>query len=160
MKVVDVLIVTLLFFVVVMAGVVGYLIGYDTGGRKAITDGLALRPGRVAYTSLAGVDIGEKERNSGYFCANFECTQVGLRGTINSYDPSNRLVTLKINEGVLGISLTNTTVIDSSHGISFFEETYRLGDLIVAIFNRKTPLLALEAYFDKTGSIARKKANE
>lgn len=126
-----------------LAVLTGYLIGYRSRRICVSIDSLM-----KSDFSLEGLD-----KNLRFFCANDNCMEAGIKGTLAKYDPKSKLISLKLNGKIFEISLTKATIVDNSKGIQFFEDTERIGDSLIVIFDRfDSPSRALKIYFVKTGA--------
>lgn len=126
--------------------------------------GLAVTTGSILGYKNAlkdgAVSLSPSDITRGFFCASFDCTQEGLNGRVSKYDPNLKLITFQLNKKTFDISLNNSTIIDNTNGISYFEKTFKKGDVLEVIFDRLNPRYAAEVYFHKTGSIQQKKLIE
>ena len=96
------------------------------------------------------------------FCTNFNCKALSLRGEIAGYDYKKKVIDfITIEDTRFNVPLTDTTRVDDSNSILYFEKNWKKGDLIYVFFNMATSsgskLDATEVYFDKTGVLAKKK---
>lgn len=129
-----------------LAVLAGYLIGYR------------LRKICVSIDSLMKTDlsIGGLDYSQGFFCADNDCSTVGIKGTLEKYDSNSKLISLQLRDKIFEITLTRATVVDNSKGIPFFEGTERIGDDLIVFFDRFKASQALEIYFVKTSAILQK----
>ena len=143
MKVMKKLILAIIFFLFCVGiALISFIVGNKIASKKA---NIIIDTSKLTGLSFAN-------RDQGSFCANSVCSVIGIRGVINRYDPNKKLLTLRYGEKWTEVSLTNSTRIDASGGISFFEEQERVGDVIIIIIEKENPSEAKEIYFDKTGA--------
>lgn len=140
--------VVLVIFLTAGSGVIGYLISYKTKLKNACVS--------IESLTKPGISLKDSKAIQGFFCSSLDCSQMGARGTLSRYDDRKKAITLQLNEREFSVSLNDSTRIDNSGGILFFERTFNIGDILVVIFDQTNPLLATEVYFIKTGAILQK----
>lgn len=126
----------------------GYYVGSKTKLKNACVS--------IESLTQPGISIKNSSAKQGFFCSSLDCTEMGVRGTLSKYDSNTKMITLQLNEREFSVSLNDSTRIDNSGGILFFERTFNIGDILVVIFDQTNPLLATEVYFIKTGAILQK----
>lgn len=103
-----------------------------------------------------------KDESIEAFCADAGCQTIGLKGTIASYDYTNKKIDFLTKETThFNVFLADSVKIDDSYGIAYFEEKMRKGDVVYVVFDlpksKGSNLVATDVYIYKTGVLAKKR---
>lgn len=143
------------FAIIVLGSGLVILLGIFFGFRDASRTVNSTTESRIPIASLNASDSA-----LGFFCASSDCSQEGLNGTASKYDSNSKLITFQLNEKRFDIFLNDSTVIDNTNGILYFEKIFEKGDVLKVIFDRLSPQYATEVYFHKTGSVEQRRRIE
>lgn len=139
----------ILILILLIVSIVGsWVVGYRLGNQNVVNK----------------INEGEKflSQNSGAFCANVDCTNLGLKGTVSGYDYASRTIDfVSLEDKHFYVTLSEVVRIDDSYDVSYFEKEMKTGDVIWVVFDTLKSvgqkLEAIDVYIEKTGVLAKKR---